>query len=722
MLIAKKIENLIPIIEYKKEINVLMSSLSLGGAEKIVVDFLNVALLKGYKTNLFILHNQKKEFFITKGINVFRRDKETISQFLNKHFLNFEDTLVTHLISDNILKYLWVNFETKTIPVIHNDKQGWKNNPLLLNNDNVPHVIACAEYVKNELFENGLKKEVFVIKHYPLLSKEVYSMENREKLRKDYGISKKTLFISCVGSIKKQKNYLRLIEIAKELKNNNKDFVIGIFGDYHNEEGKNIKTTLLKNIKENNLSSNFKLFGFQENIELFYPMFDIVLNISLYEGFSIATQEALLSDIPVIATKVSGQVEIDLEGLNLIEKDFKAIEVADILNKYQPRKEIKEIKKENNSMLWCLGGISHKNKNHENILFITANLNAGGAQRSLVNLTKSMSKVNNKTNCSIAVCNYSTNDYFYNELIKNNIEVNQMGKKNDVFDISFELLNLIQENKFKNIVFWNVDPKIKLLISKFIYSDINLVDVSPGHYAFEEMENSINFQKTIRWFEKDFYSRLNKIIFKYDCDTNFLKEKGINTPISIVRNGVLLEQMEKNNFNKKIVVSGRLTQSKFTKEIILAFRKFNIFKSYELHFYGQIEEKNSDYQNELKFIKGRNVHFHGSSPDLNFLKENYFCTIILGKHQGCPNTALEAASAYIPIIANDSGGTREIVVNGYSGVLINDNFSIADIVNALNEIENLDKHSLCRNAQEIIKKDFSIQKMVELYKKELNLI
>ena len=717
MLIAKKIENLIPIVEYKKEINILISSLSLGGAEKIVVDFAHVSFLKGYEVNLFVLHKQNKEFLIKNGINVFKRNNETISEFLNVHFKKFNKTLVTHLINDNILEYLWHNFNIKTIPVIHNDKQGWKNNPLVLNNQNVPHVIACADYVKNELLESGLNKPVFVIKHYPLLSNQVYSMENRIKLRNDYSVSENTLFIACVGSIKKQKNYPRLIKIANELKKQNKDFIIAIFGDYHNEEGKNIKNNLLNEIKENDLNNHFRFFGFKENIEYFYPLFDLVLNVSIYEGFSIATQEALLSDIPVIATKVSGQIEIDLHGLKLIEHNIENKEIAKIITKYKPRKEIKKYKKENNCMLWNLAGINSNNLvDNKEVLFITANLNAGGAQRSLVNLTSNLKDID------IAVCNDSTNDYFYNVLKEKNINVFQLGKVNDVFEICFELLNIIREKKYKNIVFWNTDPKIKLLVSKFIFNDVNLVDVSPGHYAFEEMDNTITFQKTIRWTEKDFYNRLNKIIFKYNCDTSFLKEKNINTPYSVIRNGVLLNQLKKDHFSKDIVVSGRLTQSKFTKEIIIAFKKFNISKKYKLHFYGQVEEKNADYNSEIEYLnQSKDIIFHGSKPNLDFLNLNYFCTIILGKHQGCPNAALEAASAYIPIIANDSGGTREIVIDNHSGVLISENFSISDIINALTRLEKLDLHKLCLNSQEIIKNNFTMENMINLYKKELNL-
>lgn len=718
MLIAKKIENLIPIIEYKKEINILISSLSLGGAEKIVVDLAHVSYLKGYEVTLFVLHEQEKEFIINKGIKVIKRKKEKVTDFLFTHFEKFNKVLITHLINDTILQHLWNNFNIKTIPVIHNDKLGWKNNPITLNNKNIPHIIACADYVKKELLNSGLEKEIFVIKHYPLLTNQVYSMENRINLRKDYGIEKNTLFIGCVGSIKAQKNYARLIDIAKELIKENKKFIIGIFGDYHNDEGKKIKENLIKEIKLNKLSEYFRFFGFKENIELFYPLFDLVLNVSLYEGFSIATQEALLSDIPVIATNVSGQNEINIEGLELIDNKTDNKIIAKMISKYNPRKSINKIKKQNNCMLWNLAGIANNKENIKNkeVLFITANLNAGGAQRSLVNLTTNLS------NSTIAVCNFSTNDYFYNQLKEKNIDVVQLGKKNDVFDISFELINFIRENNFKNIVFWNTDPKIKLLVSKFIYSSVQLIDVSPGHYAFEEMKETSEFQKTIRWTEKDFYNRLNKIIFKYNCDKNFLREENINTPYKIIRNGFLFDQLVKNDFSNDIVVSGRIIQSKFIKEIIIAFVKFNKSKKYKLHFYGQVEEKNIDYLEDLKYYSNKTVVFHGSQPDLEFLRNNYFCTIILGKHQGCPNAALEAASAYIPIIANDSGGTKEIVQDGHSGLLISEEFKSIDIYNALNEMEHLDKHRLCINAQKIINKDFNIEKMVILYKKELNLM
>jgi hypothetical protein len=46
----------------------------------------------------------------------------------------------------------------------------------------------------------------------------------------------------------------------------------------------------------------------------------------------------------------------------------------------------------------------------------------------------------------------------------------------------------------------------------------------------------------------------------------------------------------------------------------------------------------------------------------------YDALLALGRHQGCPNAVLEALAAGVPVIANDSGGTREQVLHGKTGI------------------------------------------------------
>jgi glycosyltransferase involved in cell wall biosynthesis len=67
------------------------------------------------------------------------------------------------------------------------------------------------------------------------------------------------------------------------------------------------------------------------------------------------------------------------------------------------------------------------------------------------------------------------------------------------------------------------------------------------------------------------------------------------------------------------------------------------------------------------------------------LHELWTAAVVLGTHQGCPNAVLEAMAAGIPVIANDSGGTRELVTAGATGWLLGEDAPIDGIVAAMQE-------------------------------------
>ena len=61
--------------------------------------------------------------------------------------------------------------------------------------------------------------------------------------------------------------------------------------------------------------------GFVPDAAACLPAFDLLLNTSLYEGTSMATLEALVNGVPVVASRVGGQGELPAEGLTLVNKD-----------------------------------------------------------------------------------------------------------------------------------------------------------------------------------------------------------------------------------------------------------------------------------------------------------------------------------------------------------------------------------------------------------------
>ena len=61
--------------------------------------------------------------------------------------------------------------------------------------------------------------------------------------------------------------------------------------------------------------------GFLPDAAACLPAFDLLLNTSDYEGTSIASLEALVNGVPVVASRVGGQGELAADGLRLVDKD-----------------------------------------------------------------------------------------------------------------------------------------------------------------------------------------------------------------------------------------------------------------------------------------------------------------------------------------------------------------------------------------------------------------
>jgi glycosyltransferase involved in cell wall biosynthesis len=125
----------------------------------------------------------------------------------------------------------------------------------------------------------------------------------------------------------------------------------------------------------------------------------------------------------------------------------------------------------------------------------------------------------------------------------------------------------------------------------------------------------------------------------------------------------------------RIVVSGRIAPSKFLVEAVAAMRLlWREHPGAELHFLGTAERRHAAYaQSLLDAIGselGARIFLHGAAFDSPQRLAGFSAALVLGAHQGCPNAVLEALAAGLPVIANDSGGTRELVIDGRTGLLL----------------------------------------------------
>ena len=117
-------------------------------------------------------------------------------------------------------------------------------------------------------------------------------------------------------------------------------------------------------------------------------------------------------------------------------------------------------------------------------------------------------------------------------------------------------------------------------------------------------------------------------------------------------------------------MSGRIAPSKRLEDILAAFGRVRSVEAHaQLHIFGTFEQRHREYAATLPLI-APGVALRGASFDHGHLREPWRAAVVIGTNQGSPNAVLEAMAAGIPVIANDSGGTRDCVTGGETGWLL----------------------------------------------------
>jgi glycosyltransferase involved in cell wall biosynthesis len=295
--------------------------------------------------------------------------------------------------------------------------------------------------------------------------------------------------------------------------------------------------------------------------------------------------------------------------------------------------------------------------------------------------------------------------------------------RGDAFDHAEALLRHAARCAPRTIVFWNVDAKVKLLVAKRLeHSAVRLIDVSPGAYAFEEMDATAEFQTCIAYSPAQYYARLQRLVLKY-CAT-----APVHAKISVIPNGVPVPALRRRlpgTAPRNIVVSGRIVPTKFLLEIVAAMRAvWERIADARLHVLGIAEPRHQPYANALVEAAGdelqRRIFLHGAAFDAPQRLDQFDLALVIGQHQGCPNAVLEAMAAGLPVIANDSGGTRELVIDGRTGLLLADrdpDTIAAGLLRLMTDARLSER--LARAGREHVVRRFSMHAMVAGYRRLL---
>lgn len=191
------------------------------------------------------------------------------------------------------------------VDVNPNEKWVWVKQKIM--RAGVNQLIAVSrdlrDYIENrKLFPS---KKVKVI--YNGIDEKKYCVDNSGRLRQELGLPQNSLLIGSLGNVRPAKNYSFLLDIAAELF---KDPSLNIRFVIAGHQKKDLMAELEQKIQSLGLQSKVHFIGFQNDTAEYLRQLDIFLLTSSSEGFSIATIEAMASELPVVATPCGGPQEI----------------------------------------------------------------------------------------------------------------------------------------------------------------------------------------------------------------------------------------------------------------------------------------------------------------------------------------------------------------------------------------------------------------------------
>ena len=317
-----------------------ITDLSLGGAERVLVDLTN-ELSNKYDITIFTLYpNGNLEKELNKNIKLINYYKKPFEKY---------NCLYKKLISLQILffkKYIYKKYIKNKYDVEIAFLEGPITNLFSVKNKNVKK-IAWVHTDIDKIFGNNLKAKIKKInnkKIYKNYQKIIFvSKYTLEKFNKTYNISNEKLVINnyinnkrilekadenienifdkkninflTVARLVEAKGIDRLIRIHSKLIKkgySNKMYIIG--------DGV-LKNDLQKLIKELNVEKTFILLGAKENPYPYIKMCDYFSLLSYYEGYGIAIEEAKILNKFIIITDTASKEAVENYNNNIILKN-----------------------------------------------------------------------------------------------------------------------------------------------------------------------------------------------------------------------------------------------------------------------------------------------------------------------------------------------------------------------------------------------------------------
>ena len=154
------------------------------------------------------------------------------------------------------------------------------------------------------LAKNNMKaKSVYYIPGIGIdCNKHIEKIVNKQEKRKSIGIKMDDIMILSVGELNKNKNHEIVIKALSKIGNSKIHYCIAGKGELSDD--------LNSLSKQLNIDKNIHILGFRKDVSELYKISDVFCFPSYREGLSVALMEAMASSLPVVCSKIRGNVDL----------------------------------------------------------------------------------------------------------------------------------------------------------------------------------------------------------------------------------------------------------------------------------------------------------------------------------------------------------------------------------------------------------------------------
>lgn len=315
-----------------KKVAFLITCMSIGGAEKVLIDLVNklnkdkydCTVILVYKNNIYDNGNLKftKNFEPNIRVKYMCNNNNKFiyilfnwllnnipNKYLHRLFIGnkydveigFSEGLPTQIISSS------TNKKSKKIAWLHTDAINRTKNfssdeinkekVVYSKFNNIVAVSKCVAQSFNNLHNNFKKIDV---KYNPI---DVNNIYNKSMEKVSFSSNEMIKFIA-IGRLTQVKGYERLIKVLNDIYNEGFKFELYIIGDGE------LRDVLKEQINKYKLNKSIILVGFESNPYKYLSKADSLICSSFIEGYSTVVLESIILNKPVITTRCNGMEEL----------------------------------------------------------------------------------------------------------------------------------------------------------------------------------------------------------------------------------------------------------------------------------------------------------------------------------------------------------------------------------------------------------------------------